>query len=186
MRSTWQFNGRYAAGLLNTRNFVQACGDARSSTRSVRSGSRSGWWLRRGRRCGGRCHARACGVDPAGTHDLFQAPVILADRRADQQGTAKARLDMRTRAAEAIVKLDVAQSGIHVVSHHERDRVFAQMRAFRLAGRPLHLTGDLSQMDGLAFGGLGFRLILRLGLAGPLGKGWRADSSGECSKQHER
>ena len=49
---------------------------------------------------------------------------------------AEGRLDMGARAAEAVVKIEMAECGVEVVAPKQADDAAAKPDAFRIAGRP--------------------------------------------------
>src|SRR5258708_11726492 len=100
-------------------------------TRSTRAGSPGGRG-RRGRRSGG---GRGGGMQPAGLHPRVETVRLWVDRALPDQA-AKGGLDMGARAPEAVVQLDMAEGGVHVVLRQEPDHPPADPGAFRIARRP--------------------------------------------------
>jgi hypothetical protein len=84
---------------------------------------------------------------------------------------AECRLDMSAGAAEAIVQVEVAEGGIHIIAPQQPNHPSAQPKAFRIASRAGHLARCLSEFLDLALGFLGGigrlsrRLVATLGLA---------------------
>jgi hypothetical protein len=77
---------------------------------------------------------------------------------------AEGRLDMGPRAAKPVVKVEVAEGGVHVVAPHQSDHPAAEPDAFRVAGRPVYQPSSLGELVDLALG--------ILGGIGRLGGGW--------------
>jgi len=120
-------------------------------------------------------------VDPAIQRFLLlRIDVSLPDQ------AAESGLDMRTRAAEAVVKVEMPEGRIEVVAPEQANHAAAEPDAFRVAGRPAQGAGSLGDfvdlllafLRGIGLRGIGGR-FLRLGwLAVPaLRKGCRSEDS---------
>ena len=101
----------------------------------------------------------------------FRIDVALADHAAER------RLDMRARAAEPVVEVEMAEGGVHVVPPQQPDHPAAEPDAFRVAGRAADQAGGFGELVDLALGVLGGigrlgrrRLVAGLGIAA-LGEG---------------
>ena len=60
--------------------------------------------------------------------------------------------------AEPVVKVEVAEGGVHVIPPHESDHSAAEPDAFRVAGRPVNQAAGFGELVDLAlgvFGGIG-------------------------------
>src|SRR5258706_15248753 len=77
---------------------------------------------------------------------------------------AEGRLDMGPGTAEPVVKVEVAEGGVHVIPPHEADHPAAEPDAFRVAGRPVYQPSGLGELVDLALG--------ILGGIGRIGGGW--------------
>jgi hypothetical protein len=77
---------------------------------------------------------------------------------------AEGRLDMGSGTAEPVVKVEVAEGGVHVIPPHQSDHPAAEPDAFRVAGRPIYQPSGLGELVNLALG--------ILGGIGRLGGGW--------------
>src|SRR6185437_11138150 len=118
----------------------------------------SGWGLG-----GDRRRRLECRIDPAGMGPAVEAfrhfgvDMTLADQAAER------RLDMRARAAEAIVKVEMAEGGIEVVAPEQADHPAAEPDAFRIAGgtrQHARGVGDFIDLLLAFFGGVAGRLVL--------------------------
>ena len=80
---------------------------------------------------------RVSWIDPAGQNAAIQR---IGDLRIDivsvLDEAAETRLDVGARAAETVVEIKVAESGIEVVAPQQADHPPAKPNAFRIAGRP--------------------------------------------------
>ena len=79
----------------------------------------------------------------------FRVDIALADHAAER------RLDMRAGAAEAVVKVEMAEGGVEVVPPQQADHPAAEPDAFRIAGRAGDQAGRLGELVDLALGVLG-------------------------------
>lgn len=85
---------------------------------------------------------------------------------------------MAARAAETVIEIEMAESGVEVVHPHQADHAAAEPDAFRIAGRAVDGLGCFRKFVGLALvflggigvGGVVLALILRVGIAA-LGEG---------------
>src|SRR5206468_7722167 len=71
---------------------------------------------------------------------------------------AECRLNMRAGAAEPVVKVEMAEGGVHVVPPHQSNHPAAKPDAFRVAGRPINQLAGFGKFVDLAlgiFGGIG-------------------------------
>ena len=87
-----------------------------------------------------------------------------------QEEAAKGRLDMAARAAEAVVKVEMAEGGIEIVAPQQADHPAAEPDAFGIARRTaqrLLRFGEFVDLLRL----LGWLLAVRRGLIGRLGVG---------------
>src|SRR6516165_12667290 len=84
------------------------------------------------------------GVEPAGLNPTIEAVAGLriGDLRIDatgmQQQAAEAGLDMTARAAEPVVKIEVAKRRVEIVVPQPVEDPTAEPNAFRIAGRPAY------------------------------------------------
>ena len=85
---------------------------------------------------------------------------------------AECRLDMGAGTTETVVKVEVAEGGVHVIPPHQSDHPAAEPDAFGIAGRPVYQTASFGKFVDLAlrvFGGIGGLggggLIAALGVA---------------------
>lgn len=94
---------------------------------------------------------------------------------------------MSTRAAEAIVKIEMAKSGIEIVGVKTADDVSAHPDAFGIAGRTGQLLGDFDKLvDARRIFLLIALLLLLLGLVGLIRIVLRHDGAGrECRGKAE-
>ena len=88
----------------------------------------------------------------------FRIDIALADDAAER------RLDVRAGAAEAVVKVEMAESGVEVVPPQQADHPPAEPDAFRIAGRAGDRAAGLGELVDLALGFLGG--VGRLGRGG--------------------
>src|SRR5215831_3046840 len=98
--------------------------------------------------------------------------------------TAEGGLDVGARAAETVVKVEMAEGRIEVVAPEEANHAAAKPDTFRVAGRPRHHTGGLGDFIDLFLGLLDrvSRRFLRFGgfaVAAALREGGRKDET-EC------
>lgn len=77
------------------------------------------------------------------------------DGRAESHQAAECRLHVAARTAEAVIKVEMAESGIEVVAPHQPDHAAAEPDAFRIAGRAVDGLGRLDELVGLALAFLG-------------------------------
>ncbi len=70
-------------------------------------------------------------------------------------------LNVLARAAEPIIKIEMAECGVEVVAPEQSDHPASEPDAFRIAGRPAHLGGGFGKFIEFALGILG-----RVGLGG--------------------
>ncbi len=77
------------------------------------------------------------------------------DGRAESHQAAERRLDVAARAAEAIIKVEMPESGIEVVAPHQPDHAPAEPDAFRIAGGTVDRLRRLDELVGLALAFLG-------------------------------
>src|SRR5262245_37309140 len=75
---------------------------------------------------------------------------LVVDLGAEAGQAAKARLDMAARAAEAVVKVEVAEGGIEVIEPHQADHATAEPDAFGVAGGAIDGLLGLDEFGGLA------------------------------------
>src|SRR5712671_1447649 len=102
---------------------------------------------------------------------------------------AEGRLDMGPGTAEPVVKVEVAEGGVHVIPPHQADHPAAEPDAFWVAGRPVDQTGGFGELVDLALGILGGIgrlgggwLVAALGVAG-LGERGRGGKRSPCRYQ---
>jgi hypothetical protein len=110
---------------------------------------------------------------------------ILAEK------TAQARLHVAARAAEPVVKIEVADRGVDVVPAQQADDATAMPYAFRIGGRPAELTRGFGEVGLvlLALVHLSLFLIGRLLIAAALRKGAAAQDArrqDETCREEER
>src|ERR1700691_5155727 len=92
----------------------------------------AGRWAWRGR--GRRRNSLQCRIDPASLNPAIQAiGGLRIDAVGMQQKAAECRLDMATRAAEPVVKVEMAERGVEIVAPEQTDHPAPQPHAFGIA-----------------------------------------------------
>src|SRR5664280_287995 len=113
-------------------------------TPSAGSGSaRSGGWRLGGGRRGGGGKPR---IEPADVDPAVQALWGLGIDMALAHQAAESGLNMRAWAAEPVVNVEVADSGVEIVPPQQADHPAAKPDAFRVAGRPDEQVGGLGDL----------------------------------------
>src|SRR5260370_10624231 len=96
----------------------------------------AGGWILRGSR--GRRRSWDGRIDPASMHAPVQAIGRFGvDRIGVQNQAAECHLDMAARAAETVVKVEVAKGGIEVVTPQKAHNTPAEPNTFRITRRPV-------------------------------------------------
>ena len=104
--------------------------------------------------------------------------------------TAEGGLDVGARAAEPIVKVEMAKRGVEIVAPEQRDHTTAEPNAFRVAGRASQKPRRLGNFVDLFLtflGRVGGRLLRfgRLAVASALGEGdWTNEAKGRHARNH--
>src|SRR5262245_54738613 len=97
---------------------------------------------------------------------------LVVDLAAEPGQAAEARLDVAARAAEAVIKVEMAEGSIEIVQPHQTDHAAAEPDAFRIAGGAVNGLLGLDEFGRLALvflhciGGLAVRGVLLLVLGG--------------------
>lgn len=111
------------------------------------------WW-RRSRLCG-RCRGgglRLCSwIDPACMDAAVQAVSdLVVDRAAKADEATEGGLDVATGAAEAIVEIEMTESGIQIITPHQPDHTASEPDAFGIARRSVDRLSGFHEFGGLA------------------------------------
>jgi hypothetical protein len=111
----------------------------------------------------------------------FRVDIIALANDASESG-----LNVRARAAEPVVKVKVAEGGVHVVPPHQPNHPPAKPDTLRITGRAVHRPAGFGKLVDLALGFLGRvgwlggpRLVAGFGVA-TLREGWR-----RCRRRRE-
>ncbi len=91
---------------------------------------------------------------------------------ADAHQAAEGGLDVAARAAEAVIKVEVTEGGVEIVTPHQPDHAPAKPDAFRVAGRTVDRLRRFDEFVGLALVVLG-GIARRGGGRGARIGGWR-------------
>ena len=103
---------------------------------------------------------------------------LVVDLRTKPGQAAERGLDMPARAAEAVVKVEMAKSSVEVVAPHQADDAPAEPDTFRVARRTVNRLSGFSEFVRLALvflGGIGrigggrFARLVRVGRGAALG-----------------
>src|SRR5665647_3315955 len=152
------------------------------------AGSRS--VRRRGRRRGGsrRLGWRKAGVKPTGMDPAVQRFLGLGIDVSLPDQAAESGLDMGARAAETIVKIEMAEGGVEVVPPQQADHAAAEPDAFRVAGgagQQPGRFGDLIDLLLAFLGSIGGRLLrLRRLAVAALGERRGGHETEGCHAEH--
>src|SRR4051794_15729212 len=115
---------------------------------------------------GGRA-GRQGRVDPARMYTSVQTLLRLGVDIPLADQAAESRLDMATRAGEAVVQVEMAEGGVEIVAPEQADHPAAEPDAFRIAGRAGNEARGLGDLVELllavlaVLGGVGRRLGFR-------------------------
>src|SRR6516165_4921155 len=124
-------------------------------------------------------------IEPAVMHPTVEGVGRFWVKRSLADHAAEARLNMSGRAPKAIVKIEMAESGVEVVAPQQVDDAPAQPHAFRPGGRPSQYLLGLGKFVGLLWGFLALGRLLLFGrlLLVVLREGAMRDKQNHCCGQ---
>jgi hypothetical protein len=99
-------------------------------------------------------------IDPARVNAPTQAFRRLGIDGAEPHQASERRLDVATRAAKPVIKVEMAECGVEIVAPHQNHHAAAEPNAFRVSGRAVDGLRRLDEFVGLAltvFGRIGRR-----------------------------
>lgn len=159
----WRFEGGSVLDLENRESFpawwplffLRRRGSGRRLRRSRSGGRRGGVSCRRGSLPGVRLGRLCVRIDPAGVNAAAQRIGRLGVDGSEPDQTTECRLDVTTRASEAIIEIEMTEGRTQVVAPHQNNDAAAEPDAFRISRRTVDDARGFDELVGFARAVLG-------------------------------